>query len=42
MEAIWLLVILACPLVMGGMMFLMTRGMRRGDEPRDRAHRQSR
>lgn len=29
MEAIWLLAILACPLVMGVMMFLMMRGMRR-------------
>ncbi len=30
MEAIWLLAILACPLIMGVMMFLMMRGMRRG------------
>jgi len=30
-EAIWLLAILACPLLMGAMMFLMMRGMRRGD-----------
>ena len=29
MESIWLLAILACPLVMGVMMFFMMRGMRR-------------
>ena len=29
MESIWLLVILACPLVMGVMMLFMMRGMRR-------------
>lgn len=28
MEAIWLLAILACPVVMGLMMFFMMRGMR--------------
>ena len=39
MESIWLLAILACPLIMGVMMFLMMRGMgrehratQRGDE----------
>jgi hypothetical protein len=31
MESIWLLAILACPLVMGVMMLLMMRGMR-GDD----------
>ena len=29
MEAIWLLAVLACPLIMGAMMFVMMRGMRR-------------
>jgi hypothetical protein len=36
MEAIWLLAILACPLIMGVMMFVMMRGMRRGDRPAGR------
>lgn len=38
MEAIWLLAILACPLIMGGMMFVMMRGRRRGDRPAERSH----
>jgi hypothetical protein len=36
METMWLLAILACPLMMGVMMFAMMRGMRRGDARRDR------
>ncbi len=31
MEAIWLVALLACPLLMGLMMFFMMRGMRRRD-----------
>lgn len=31
MAAIWLLALLACPLVMGVMMFSMMRGMHRDD-----------
>lgn len=31
MEAIWLLVLLACPVIMGVMMLLMWRGMRGRD-----------
>ena len=38
MEAIWLLAILACPLIMGVMTFVMMRGMRRGDRPAERSH----
>ena len=37
MEPIWLLMILACPLVMGVMMFVMMRGMRRGHNTAGRA-----
>lgn len=42
MEAIWLLAILACPVIMGVTMFLMMRGMRRGDRPAERSHEESR
>lgn len=28
MEGIWILAVLACPLIMGAMMFLMMRGHR--------------
>ena len=37
METIWLLAILACPLVMGVMMLLMMRGMRRDHDATERA-----
>lgn len=42
MESIWLLAILACPLVMGVMMFLMMRGMRRDHRPPARADEDTR
>jgi len=42
MEAIWLLAILACPLIMGVMMFLMMRGGRRGDRPVERTEEEPR
>ena len=42
MEAIWLLAILACPLVMGVMMFLMMRGMRRDHRAAGRADEETR
>lgn len=42
METIWLLAILACPLVMGVMMFLMMRGMRRDHGPAERADEDTR
>lgn len=38
MEAIALLAILTCPLIMGVMMFLTMRGMRRGHRPAARSH----
>jgi hypothetical protein len=41
MEGIWLLAILACPLIMGVMMFLMMRGMRRGDGHAQRTDEES-
>ena len=37
MDAILLLAILACPAVMGAMMFFMMRGMRRAPSRGDRA-----
>jgi hypothetical protein len=37
MEAIWLLAILACPLLMGVMMFVMMRGMPRRDRRAERS-----
>ena len=37
MEAVWLLAVLACPLVMGAMMLWMMRGMRGGHGRRDEA-----
>jgi hypothetical protein len=37
MDAIWLLVILVCPAVMGVMMFFMMRGMRGGPSRDDRS-----
>jgi hypothetical protein len=37
MEAIWLLAILACPVIMGVMMFVMMRGTRRGGRPAERS-----
>ena len=42
MESIWLLAILACPLVMGVMMFFMMRGMRRDDRGTGRADEDTR
>lgn len=42
MESIWLLAILACPLVMGVMMFLMMRGMRRDHRAAGRADEDTR
>lgn len=42
MEAIWLLAILACPLVMGVMMFLMMRGTRRADRGAGRGDEETR
>jgi hypothetical protein len=42
MESIWLLVILACPLVMGVMMFWMMRGMRRGHDTAEPADEDTR
>jgi hypothetical protein len=42
MDSIWLLVILACPLVMGVMMFVMMRGMLRGHDTAERADEDTR
>lgn len=42
MEAIWLLAIIACPLVMGVMMFVMMRGMLRKDGAAGRADEDTR
>lgn len=36
MEPIWLLALLACPIAMGGMMFVMMRGMRRDEKSSER------
>lgn len=35
MEALWLLAVLLCPAVMGGVMYFMMRGTRGGDRRAD-------
>lgn len=42
MEAIWLLAILACPLIMGVMMFLVMRGTHGGEHAAERADEEQR
>jgi hypothetical protein len=42
MEFWWLLAVLICPIVMGGMMLWMMRGMRSGRSGADRTHEDDR